>query len=152
MKYPIFFLLSLVAGQLTGQAGDVRVSVSRDTVLLGNAFFVQYTINRNDLRFRTPEFQDGHLLSQSSTSNTSIQDGKVQFQSTHRFLIQPERAGVFTIPSISLPGTTIPAVEIYVQDNPQGLLEDPETDMEWSKRDLFHDSPVKNPVRKTRKL
>jgi hypothetical protein len=152
MKYPIFFLLCLISSHLTGQAEDVRVSVSRDTVLLGNAFFVQYTISRTDLRFRTPEFQDGQILSQSSTSNTSIQDGKVQFQSTHRFLIQPERAGVFTIPSITLPGITIPAIEIFVQDNPQGLQEDPESDMEWSKRDLLHDSPLKNPVRKTRKL
>lgn len=152
MKYPFIFLLSLFASQVPGQSGDIRVSVSRDTILLGNAFFIQYTIGRNDVRFRAPEFQDSHILSQSTMSNTSIQDGKVQFMVTHRYLVQPERAGVFTIPSITLAGpgaeTTIPAVEIYVHDNPEGLQEDPEGDPDWVNRD----AAVKNPVRKTRKL
>lgn len=156
MKYRYIFLLSLFASQLPGQAGDIRVSVSRDTIFLGNAFFIQYTIGRNDVRFRAPEFEDSHILSQSTTSNTSVQDGKVQFQVTHRYLVQPERAGVFTIPSITLAGTgvqtTIPAIEVYVQDNPGGLQEDPEEDPDWINRDRLHDSAVKNPVRKTRKL
>ncbi len=156
MKYRYVFLLSLIASQLPGQAGDIRVSVSRDTIFLGNAFFILYSISRNDVRFRAPEFEDSYILSQSTTSNTSVQDGKVQFQVTHRYLVQPERAGVFTIPSITLAGTgaetTIPAIEIYVHDNPGGLQEDPEGDPDWINRDRLHGSAVKNPVRKTRKL
>lgn len=156
MKFPFIFFISLMADHLAGQAGDIRVSVSRDTLFLGNAFFIQYTISRNDIRFRAPEFQDSHILSQSTMSNTTMQDGKVQFVVTHRFLIQPEKAGVFTIPSITLAGTgaetTIPAIEIYVNENPDGLQEDPEGDPDWMNRDRIHGSPVKNPVRKTRKL
>lgn len=152
MKYPLIFLLSLFASQLPGQSGDIRVSVSRDTILLGNAFFIQYMISRNDVRFHAPEFQDSHILSQSTMSNTSVQDGKVQFMITHRYLVQPERAGVFTIPAITLDGTgaetSIPTIEIYVKDNPDGLQEDPEGDPDWIKRD----AAVKTPVRKTRKL
>ena len=152
MRYQFIFLLSLFTSQLPAQAGDIKVSVSRDTIFLGNAFFIQYTISRNDVRFHAPEFQGSHILSQSTMSNTSVQDGKVQFMVTHRYLVQPERAGVFTIPAITLAGTgaetTIPAIEIYVHDNPGGLQEDPEGDPDWINRD----AAVKIPVRKTRKL
>lgn len=153
-----FLLISvLVLTRLAGwaQQGSVKIAVSRDTVLLGNAFYLVYTFELKDAQFKAPDIRDGIILGQSLMNNTSFVDGQMKAISSQRYLIQPSHSGLFTIPATTISSSSgdidVPAIEIYVKDNPSRLEEDPEVDKDWKTRDILTSKNI-SPTRKTKKI
>lgn len=153
-----FLLISaLVLTRLAGwsQQGNVKIAVSRDTVLLGNAFYLVYTFELKDAQFKAPDIRNGIILGQSLMNNTSFVDGQMKAISSQRYLIQPSQTGLFTIPATTISSSSgdidVPAIEIYVKDNPSRLEEDPEADKDWKNRDILT-SKNTSPARKTKKI
>lgn len=155
MKFTLslLFVLPFLAGW--GQNGNVKIAISRDTVLLGNAFYLIYTFELKDAQFKAPVIQDGIILGQSLMNNTSFVDGQMKAISSQRYLIQPSHAGIFTIPATTIKSSSgdidVPAINIYVKENPSGLEEEPEEDKEWKNRDILTNKNT-NPARKTKKI
>lgn len=137
------------------QNPTLHVAISRDTVLLGNAFWVMYTFDSQDGQFATPKIEDGDIISQSFSSNTSIQDGEIKAFHRQKLLIQPSGIGTFTIPStvIKTSGQSgdieVPMVQIIVKPNPQRLEIDPEEDKNWQTIDILAGKAIK---RKSKRL
>ncbi len=155
MKFTLSLLFVIPYLTGWGQNGNVKIAISRDTVLLGNPFYLIYTFELKDAQFKAPVIQDGIILGQSLMNNTSFVDGQMKAISSQRYLIQPSHSGVFTIPATSIKSSSgdidVPAIEIYVKENPSGLEEDPEEDKEWKNRDILTNKNT-NPARKTKKL
>jgi hypothetical protein len=155
MKFTLslLFVISFLTGW--GQNEKVKIAISRDTVLLGNAFYLIYTFELKDAQFKAPMIQDGIILGQSLMNNTSFMDGQMKAISSQRYLIQPSHSGLFTIPATIIKSSSgdidVPAIEVYVKENPSGREEDPEEDKEWKNRDILIDKNT-NPARKTKKI
>jgi hypothetical protein len=155
MKSILILSCLIFSGSLLSQQPTLHISISRDTVLLGNAFYVQYTFDSKDGQFIAPDIKDGDVISQSFSSNTSIIDGEIKALHRQKYLIQPSHTGVFIIPgtSIKTSGPTgdieVPQVQIVVKENPNQLEIDPEDDKDWILVDILAGKIVK---RKTKKL
>ncbi len=153
---PILIISCLVLCiPLMAQQPTLQISISRDTVLLGNAFYIQYTFDSKDGQFLAPEIKDGDIISQSFSSSTSIINGEIKALHRQKYLIQPTRSGAFIIPgtSIKTSGNTgdieVPQVVITVKENPTLLELDPEDDKDWLLVDILAGKIVK---RKSKKL
>jgi len=155
MKFILAPLLVLITLAVRAQNGNVKIAISRDTVLLGNAFYLIYTFELKDAHFKPPEIQDGIILGQSMMNNTSFVDGQMKAISSQRYLIQPAHAGAFTIPGTTIKSSSgdveVPSIEVYVKENPSNLEEDPEADKEWKNKDILNNKNV-SPGRKTKKI
>ena len=145
--YTLF--LSFFSFKTYSQNATLQVSISRDTVLLGNAFWVMYTFDSKDGQFLMPVLEDGDILSQSFSSNTSIMDGEIKALHRQKFLIQPSGIGTFTIPSTVIKTTgqngdiEVPKVQIFVKPNPQNLEIDPENDHDWQTVNILAGQSIK---------
>ncbi|MDZ4710654.1 MAG: BatD family protein [Saprospiraceae bacterium] len=155
MKFILAPLLFLITFAVRAQNGTVKIAISRDTVLLGNAFYLIYTFELKEALFKAPDIQDGTILGQSMMNNTSFVDGQMKAISSQRYLIQPAHAGRFTIPATTIKSSSgdveVPSIEVYVKENPSNLEEDPEEDNEWKNKDILINKNV-NPSRKTKKI
>lgn len=155
MKFSLLAVWMMVCIQGWAQGASVKIALSRDTVLLGNAFYLVYTFELKDANFKAPAIQGGLVLGQSLMNNTSFVDGQLKAVSSQRYLIQPSHSGPFVIPATTIESSSgdidVPSIEVYVKENPSHLEEDPEEDKEWKTRDIL---TIKNhtPSRKTKKL
>ena len=138
MKKILILIFSFGALVLQSQSATVSIAVSRDTVLLGNQFYVQYTFDSKDGVFIAPDLKDAEIIGQNFVSNTSLINGEIKAVHKQKYLIQPLSAGLFTIPSTMIKSgdrsggdLDVPAVEIYVKQNPNRIEEDPEDDRSW---------------------
>ncbi|MEP7269323.1 MAG: BatD family protein [Saprospiraceae bacterium] len=149
MKSFFVFVFSLAFFSIIAQSSTVEIAVSRDTVLLGNAFYIQYTFDSQDGQFLEPEVKDGVILEQSFSSNTSITNGEVKAVHKQKYLIQPKHAGVFSMPgtviksSNTLGDIEVPMVQIVVKPNPDTIEEGPEVDSDWQFIDLTQGKTLK---------
>ncbi len=129
----------------SAQQTVLNIAVSRDTVLLGNAFYIQYSFDMKDARLVTPSIKGGEVIAQNFVSNTSIIHGEIKVMHRQRYLIKPSQAGSFTIPATLIKSAAndtngdleIPSVEIYVKENPNNLVQDPEEDQSWQFNDIL---------------
>ncbi len=62
---------------LRAQQPTLQISISRDTILLGNAFYIQYTFDSKDGQFLAPDIKEGDIISQSFSSSSSIINGEI---------------------------------------------------------------------------
>lgn len=119
------------------QDAHITLAISRDTVLLGNAFYVQYSFDSKDGQITTPLINPSMIIGQTFKSSTSIINGEVKAIHKQRYLIQPTQEGLFYIPPTSLKSDSqlnneeTPEVTIYVKANPQNIEMDPEDDSSW---------------------
>ena len=155
MKSILTLFCLILSGSLLSQQPTLNISISRDTVLLGNAFYIQYTFDSKNAQFIAPDIKDGDVISQSFSSNTSIMDGEIKALHKQKYLIQPSHTGVFIIPgtiiktSGSIGDIEVPQVQIIVKENPNQLDIDPEDGKEWLLIDFLAGNIVK---RKSKKL
>lgn len=155
MKSIHIIALFIISVSVGAQQPTLNISISRDTVLLGNAFYIQYTFDSKDGQFLSPDIKDGEVISQSFSSSTSIIDGEIKALHKQKYLIQPSKAGLFIIPatSIKTSGSTgdieVPQVQIIVKENPGSLEVEPEDDKDWLLINILAGKIVK---RKSKKL
>jgi len=157
MKIILFLVLVLISVPGWSQNGNVKIAISRDTVLLGNAFYLIYTFELKDAQFKTPEIKNGVIIGQSLMNNTSFVDGQLRAISSQRYLIEPAHPGPFIIPATTIISSSgdieVPSIEVYVKDNPSKLEEEPEQDKEWKTRDILTNKNTNSsPSRKTKKI
>lgn len=94
MKKILILIFSFGALVLQSQSATVSIAVSRDTVLLGNQFYVQYTFDSKDGVFIAPDLKDAEIIGQNFVSNTSLINGEIKAVHKQKYLIQPLSAGL----------------------------------------------------------
>lgn len=131
MKAILFFILSLPI-TFYGQDQQFSVSVSRDTVLLGNTIKVDFTLKNTQGQFEGPEFASFDvLMGPNSSSSYSNINGKVTSTSKYTYIIKPRGEGEFFIENAYVVDKsdetknmeTEPFL-ITVLPNPEGIIEE----------------------------
>ncbi len=152
------FFVTLCFFALPGLSQDthIAIAVSRDTVLLGNAFYVQYSFDAQDGHIITPEIKGAKIIGQNFVSSTSVINGEIKSLHKQKYLIEPVEEGIFTIPGSSFKSAKnessadIPDVTIFVKSNPGHLEIEPEDDSSWQFNEIK--PGIGGPKRKSRKL
>lgn len=128
----IVLILGLMSSAMLAQENQIslKVTTSRDSILLGNSFEVTFTLeNGSSKQLPVPSFKDFEILMGPSTmSSTSVVNGVVSSSSSISYVLRPIEVGQFFIAPISveIDGEyleTFP-VEINVYPNPEGIIQE----------------------------
>jgi hypothetical protein len=118
-------------GVAHAQAPRFTVSVSSDSVLLGNYFEVKFTVeNGRAAGFEAPDFRDFNVIGGPNTSTSmSIINGEVSQSASFTYYLEPMDIGVFTIkPAYLNTGENTletPPIDIIVVPNPESIIQRP---------------------------
>jgi hypothetical protein len=113
------------------QASKFTVSVSSDTVLLGNYFELKYTIeNASASGFEAPDLYQFNVISGPNTSSSiSIINGEMSQSMSYTYYLEPGEIGVYTITPAYLTSEDValetPPIDIIVVPNPDGIVQRP---------------------------
>ena len=111
MKRNVVLLLLIITQQLFAQELSFKTTVSKNRLGVNERVRITFTINRQGADdFTPPNFKNFKILAgPMQASNFSNFNGKMSFEQSYIYTIQPKRRGVFTIPSasIKLDGKTI---------------------------------------------
>lgn len=126
----ILIALILIVNQIQGQSVDFTVSVSNDTLLLGNYLEVKFEINNGNGKFTAPDFAGWNVVSGPNTASSySIINGEVNQSSSYTYYLEAPNDGEFIIDAAKLKTAEkeykTPIVKIVVQDNPEGIRQHP---------------------------
>jgi len=154
MKTVLFIILSSI--QLTNaQELQFNVSVSNDTLLLGNYLEVKFEIKNGSGKFQAPDFSGWKQVSgPNSASSYSFMNGQVSQSSSYTYYLEAPSDGEFIIESASLltaeKNYKTPPVKIIVFQNPEGIRQRPKTKQE--ERILPEDPMPSTETKKKRKV
>ena len=107
MKKSIIIFL-ILAGALATFSQDVKfIASARQSVSLGEQFYVRYSVNAEGNSFKGPAFKDFDLVSGpnlSSSSSVQIINGKVNqsIDNTYTYILYASKEGSFNIPSATI--------------------------------------------------
>lgn len=113
------------------QDPKLSVSVSSDTVLLGNYFELKFTIENSPARgFEAPGLHEFNVIGGPNTSSSmSIINGEVSQSASYTYYLEPVEIGVYTIKPAYLTTGEIaletPPIDIIVIPNPEGIIKQP---------------------------
>jgi hypothetical protein len=116
----------LLSGMASSQEITWKVEVSTDSILMGNAFEVRFTIENAAGEIEAPAFEEFELLSGPNTSSSyrSI-NGKVSQEASYTYLIRPIREGTLYIEAayckIGEEVYETEPISIEVYPNPEGI-------------------------------
>ena len=119
------------------------VEVSTDSVLFGNYFQVQFTLeNASGSDFRPPAFDDFDVINGPNMSSSfSMSNGKVAQSVTYTYYLKPREVGNYYIHPASIKaGDKIietDAREVLVVPNPDGVIQNPESRQKQGMDDWF---------------
>jgi len=143
MKYLIFLFL-FFTNIVVGQDATFSVSISTDSLLIGNDVEVRFTLeNAQGQTFEAPDFENFTVVSgPNQSSSFSMINGAVTQELSYSYYLNPIEVGTFYIApaSIQVEGELMSteAVEIIVYPNPDGVVQEiPEKHKEF---DLFQRS------------
>jgi hypothetical protein len=131
MNKALLFSLLFSTGFCLAQPPKFTVSVSSDTVLIGNYFELKFTIENASVHgFEAPDLHEFDLIGGPNTSSSmSIVNGEVSQSASFTYYLQPKDIGVYTIkPAYLTTGETAletPPIEILVIPNPEGIIQRP---------------------------
>lgn len=120
-----------IAYLASGQTPKLSVSVSTDTVLLGNHFELKFTIeNASASGFEAPDLYEFNIISGPNTSSSiSIINGEVSQSASYTYYLEPTEIGVYTIKPAYLTSGDValetPPIDIIVVPNPEGIIQRP---------------------------
>jgi len=126
-------LICLAMMTASGQE-NVRfsVEVSTDSVLFGNYFQVQFTLeNASGSDFRPPAFDEFEVMNGPNMSSSfNMSNGKITQSVTYTYYLKPREVGNYYIHPASIrAGNKIietDAREVLVVPNPDGVIQNPE--------------------------
>ena len=132
MKQTII-LLSFTLFSITAftQDANFTISLSTDSVLMGNYFQVKFTLeNASGKNFSAPSFEHFNIVGGPNQSMmTSVVNGEMTQSLSYSFYLEPKDLGNFFIEpaSIEANGTLLETqpVELLVFANPDGVKQDP---------------------------
>lgn len=132
MRY-FFTLIILVAYSLGIAQGDIslNIEVSADTILMDNAFRIQYVVKNGPAKgFQVPEITEFQLLQgPSRSSQMSFINGIQSSEESYTYYFKPNTVGTFELEPFELDidgkHYTSNSPKIIVILNPDGLHQDP---------------------------
>ena len=100
----IFIFLLLVSQQITAQEVSFKSIVSKNRLGLNERLRITFSIDKQGGDdFTPPDFKNFKVLSgPMQSTNFSYVNGKQSFEQSYTYTIQPNRKGIFTIPSASI--------------------------------------------------
>jgi len=100
----IFILLLLVSQQMMAQEVSFKSTVSKSRLGLNERLRITFSIDKQGGDdFTPPDFKNFKVLSgPMQSTNFSYVNGKQSFEQSYTYTIQPNRKGIFTIPSASI--------------------------------------------------
>ena len=131
-KILVILFLGLSFSILTAQDSQaaLKVSISRDSILLGNTFELTFTLkNGNGARLPMPSFKDFDIVMGPSTmTSTTVINGDVSSSKSMSYVLRPIEVGQYFIEPISVEVDgqyleTSP-MEINVYPNPEGIIQE----------------------------
>ena len=103
MKKNLLFLVLVLMNFVIHAQTSFTASVNKNKVGLNEQFSLTYTVNDSGDRFQPPVFYNFTVLSGPSTSSsTSIINGKVSKENSYTYYLRAKKVGLFTIGSASI--------------------------------------------------
>ena len=127
-------MLALLNFSLQAQENSPKftVSISMDSILLGNYFEVKYTLeNGSGDNFIAPDFENFTIVGGPNTSTSmSFMNGQMTQSVSYAYYLEPKDIGHFYIQPASIEASgqvleTIP-MEVMVVPNPDGIRQTPQ--------------------------
>lgn len=103
MKRNLFFLVLILKSFVIHAQTSFTASVNKNKVGVNEQFSLTFTVNDSGDRFEAPIFPDFTVLSGPSTSSsTTIINGKVSKENSYTYYLRAKKVGLFTIGSASI--------------------------------------------------
>ena len=103
MKKNLLFLVLVLTSFVIHAQTVFTASVNKNKVGLNEQFSLTYTVNDSGDRFQAPVYSDFTVLSGPSTSSsTTIINGKVSKENSYTYYLRAKKVGLFTIGSASI--------------------------------------------------
>ena len=103
MKKNLLFLVLVLMNFVIHAQTSFTASVNKNKVGLNEQFSLTYTVNDSGDRFQAPVYSDFTVLSGPSTSSsTTIINGKVSKENSYTYYLRAKKVGLFTIGSASI--------------------------------------------------
>jgi hypothetical protein len=131
MKAHFFILFLCFIFQMNAQERSFSVSISRDTVLMGNVVELRYDVVNLDGDFVPPSLADFHVVAGPNTSQQySMINGKVTQSATYSYILMPAHEGLLVIDEAVLnnenESISTEPLQLFVLENPDGIIEESE--------------------------
>lgn len=131
MRTAIVFLMMLIQS-LRAQELEFEVSVSNDTLLMGNFLEVRFEIRNGTGQFMAPGFSGWNLVSgPNSASSYSFSNGVAKQSSSFTYYLEAPAEGTFFIEPAILKTRDkdykTPEMKVVVQANPDGVRQHPKS-------------------------
>jgi len=148
------FCLLMISGVLQAQKIEFNVSVSSDTLLLGNYLEVRFEINNGKGSFIAPDFAGWNIVSGPNTSSSfSIMNGEMRQSSSYSYYLEAHQEGMYTIAPARLKTDDgemkTPEIFIAVVPNPEGIRQHPKNKEE--SKFFMEERPAQSPTKTKRK-
>lgn len=121
-------LVFLMASCLGLYAQSLNVSVSNDTVLLGNQIRLTYDLENLDAEIQNPYLENCRVMGPSVSSQYQNINGEVSQKKSYTYFLTPLTDGQLIIEGITIESgeDTINSdpIEITVLPNPDGIIEE----------------------------
>jgi len=120
-----FIILSMMC-HVAGQESGIITEITSDTIYLGNACELRYSVKNLEVQFEGPEFSEIRVISGPNVS-TSMQfiNGKMTSSHSYSYTLYPEEIGSYFIePAYFTSADTVyeaPPISILVLPNPEGI-------------------------------
>jgi tetrahydromethanopterin S-methyltransferase subunit F len=103
MHYKIIFLIFAMLGMFGYSQTNFISNVNRNKVGLNEQFTLTFTLNDRGEQFRPPNLSNFSIISGPSTSSsTSIINGKMTRENTYSYKLRANKKGIFTIGPASI--------------------------------------------------
>ncbi len=132
MKHYLLVLILCLGSMVLLQSQDVvfKQELSYDTVYMGNALQIKYSIQNANGDFQAPDFDGFVIVSGPNVSSQfSMINGAVTQSASYSYFLQPQTTGLYTLaPAVLANGDnqwSTEAIDITVLANPEGIRQDP---------------------------
>lgn len=108
-----------------------EVSVSSDTILMGNHFELTFAVeNASRGNFEGPKFENFDLVGGPNySSSMTILNGEMSQSTSYTYYLKPKHAGSYDLGpayfNTEKEDITSPIITVYVKENPDGIQQDP---------------------------
>lgn len=151
----LVLLMMMNFSVIYAQKVEFNVSVSNDTLLLGNYLELRFEVINGSGTFSPPDLSGWRIVAGPNTASSySINNGEVSQSSSYTYYLEAPSEGAFIIGSAKLKSEDgdmkTPEIKVVVQANPEGIRQRPKNKAERT----FPEEPVPasvDPVKKKRK-
>lgn len=153
MKKLVFIAILSLIGTLAFSQAQFSVTVSSDSILMGNHFVVTFSLeNAQTNSFSPPTFEGFDIIGgPNQSSSFSMINGVTSQSQSYAYYLLPKEEGLFYIPpaNVEVDGAVLETepVEIKVFPNPEGIIQKPQRP---SRRDFFS-NPIEPQPKKPKK-